>query len=83
MPPINDSGYELVLGPDADGRFVTVAQGEKYEHPAPPKTVSELEAEAAEAAKAAEAGATADDSPAPSSDDSPAQPARKAKEASK
>lgn len=80
MPPINDSGYELVLGPDADGRFVTVAQGEKYEHPAPPKTVSELEAEAAEAA---EAGATADDSPAPSSDDSPAQPARKAKEASK
>lgn len=77
MPPINDSGYELVLGPDADGRFVTVAQGEKYEHPAPPKTVSELEAEAAEAAKAAEAAE------APSSDDSPAQPARKAKEASK
>ena len=52
MPPINDTGYQLVLGPDADGRFVTVAQGERYRHPTPPKSVSDLEAEAAAAAAA-------------------------------
>ena len=49
MPPINDSGYELVLGPDQDGRFVTVPQGDQFEHPTPPKTVSELEADEAAA----------------------------------
>lgn len=53
--PINDTGSDLVLGPDQEGRFTSVAPGESYEHPTPPKTVSDLEAEQAEADAAAQA----------------------------
>lgn len=57
--PINDTGSDLVLGPDREGRFTSVAPGETFEHPAPPKTVSELEAEQAAADAAAQAEADA------------------------
>lgn len=50
---LNDTGTTLVVGPDAEGKFFSVAPGEEYALPAPPRTVSDEEKEAAEAAAAA------------------------------
>lgn len=61
--PTNDSGYVLTIGPDAAGNVFEVAPGEEYDQPAPPVTVTDLEAAAAEL----DAEPVADDAPAPKS----------------
>lgn len=48
--PTNTSGYVLTIGPDVDGKFFDVADGEDYTLPAPSRTVTDDEADAAEQA---------------------------------
>lgn len=40
MPPTNDTGYEIVVGPDANGEHFAVQPDESYELPEPPRGVS-------------------------------------------
>lgn len=40
MPPINDTGYEIVVGPDANGDHFSVAPDEEYTLPEPPQGVA-------------------------------------------
>jgi hypothetical protein len=40
MPPTNDTGYEIIVGPDVNGDHFSVAPDEDYDLPEPPKGVS-------------------------------------------
>lgn len=40
MPPTNNSGYDISVGPDADGAYFDVPDGESYTLPKPPTQVT-------------------------------------------
>ena len=70
MPPTNDSGVPLTVGPDVNGQFFDVTPGEEYELPEPPRTVLDEEKEAQPEAEAPSApsgdlGSTPSQPPAP------------------
>lgn len=68
--PINDSNAVWVIGPDAEGKFIEVQPGGKYDQPSAPRTVTDDENDAANAQAAKDA---ATDEPAPGK---PAKPAK-------
>jgi hypothetical protein len=39
MPPTNDTGYEIIVGPDVNGDHFSVAPDEDYDLPEPPRGV--------------------------------------------
>jgi hypothetical protein len=41
MPPTNDTGYEITIGPDADGKHFAVQPSEEYTQPKPPTSIDE------------------------------------------
>lgn len=46
MPPTNDTGSVITVGPDVNGDHFDVQPGDDYELPEPPRTVLEDEMEA-------------------------------------
>jgi hypothetical protein len=46
MSLTNDTSFEMVVGPDVNGSYFTVAPGDPYDLPEPPRTVSDEEAQA-------------------------------------
>lgn len=56
MPPTNDTGSVLTVGPDVNGDHFDVLPGEDYELPEPPRTVLDDETEAQAEETSAEDG---------------------------